>query len=260
MARCRKCRGHLNPDTVVCHLCGTPLAGEIPAERAPTVIGAPRTAETPPATPAPAPSPARQARKAKLVGALAFWVAVALIAAGGPKAVWTLVSQKTPEPTPPAEQVAPEVDRAAEAERRALEAQAAQEAAAEALLRARAKAAEQAEARQDAPGDDDDDSDAALPDDASSREMVSRVIRSRLPAVRACYERQVRVSPSLDGRVVVGWTIDPRGRVRDAEVIDDTTGSDALGQCILRGLRGWVFPRRGGAEIKVTYPFVFKQG
>lgn len=49
------------------------------------------------------------------------------------------------------------------------------------------------------------------------------------------------------------------GGVRDARVTTNTSGDPALQRCLVSRVRTWQFPKpRGGGEVVVTYPFLFK--
>jgi hypothetical protein len=43
-------------------------------------------------------------------------------------------------------------------------------------------------------------------------------------------------------------------------VAQSTTGNEELGRCVASRVHTWVFPRlKGGGNVVVTYPFLFKQ-
>ena len=89
--------------------------------------------------------------------------------------------------------------------------------------------------------------------------VIRRVVLRRVAALRACYERQLRVKPGLAGKLVVKWTIDERGRVKDVEIVEDTLNDEAVASCVTRIVRRMRFPRpAGGQETQITYPFVFR--
>jgi TonB family protein len=78
-----------------------------------------------------------------------------------------------------------------------------------------------------------------------------------MAAVRRCYEVQLQRDPDASGRVAVGFTIGPSGRVTQAEVKGAV--SSELRDCLVGVMKRWVFPvPEGGGEVKVSYPFVFQ--
>lgn len=82
---------------------------------------------------------------------------------------------------------------------------------------------------------------------------VQKVVRKYQGQVKYCYEAQLKSDPSLAGRVEVQFTV-ANGRVASASVFGNTTGSDALGKCIVGKVRRWKFPTEIQGDI--VYPFV----
>lgn len=89
------------------------------------------------------------------------------------------------------------------------------------------------------------------------KEPIRRVIRAHLDQVRACYEAGLARDPSLDGRVVIRFTIDRDGTVGESEVTSTTLTDPAVGECIAEAALGWRF--LAGAVIRVSYPFVLQR-
>ncbi len=86
---------------------------------------------------------------------------------------------------------------------------------------------------------------------------IKAALQKNATQLKYCYEVGLRSNPSLAGRVVMDWTF-AEGRVSNARVSENTTGDDALADCVLGKVRRWNgFPRE--AEGDVTWPFVFKQ-
>lgn len=86
-----------------------------------------------------------------------------------------------------------------------------------------------------------------------------RVLANRDQA-RACYDAGQKRIPSLEGDIVVKWTIDPKGAVRDVEV-DDVRSSikDAPTiACVVDVIRKLKFAESSkGFETHANYPFNF---
>lgn len=91
------------------------------------------------------------------------------------------------------------------------------------------------------------------------KEVISRIIQSNLGQIRYCYERQLSASPDLYGKVLAKFTIGPAGSVV-AQTIGTSSLNNAMVEgCILRRIAGWQFPQpKGGTNVLVTYPFLFK--
>ncbi len=91
------------------------------------------------------------------------------------------------------------------------------------------------------------------------KEVIARVIKSQLGQIRYCYERQLSANPDLYGKILVKFTIGATGSVV-AQSIGTTSLNNAMVEgCILRRIAGWKFPTpKGGTNVLVTYPFLFK--
>ncbi len=87
---------------------------------------------------------------------------------------------------------------------------------------------------------------------ALSPQQIKRVIDKNMPQVTACYERELKGSPGLRGKVVVGFVIGADGRVRPPRIASDSTRSR-----LKRVVHGWRFPKAEG-PADVEYPFLFK--
>lgn len=96
-------------------------------------------------------------------------------------------------------------------------------------------------------------------DGGLDKEAIARVIRSQLGQIRYCYERQLSANPDLYGKIMVKFTIGAAGSVV-AQAIGTTSLNNAMVEgCILRRVAGWQFPTpKGGTNVLVTYPFLFK--
>lgn len=98
------------------------------------------------------------------------------------------------------------------------------------------------------PIDVDDDFDPAA---------LVRRIRGKSRQIARCYEGHLTRHPDLRGRVDAEVTVMPAGNVR-IEITGNTTGSDAVGDCVDRHLRT-IRLTRGPERHPVTlgFPFVF---
>jgi TonB family protein len=75
--------------------------------------------------------------------------------------------------------------------------------------------------------------------------------------VKACYERELKKNPGLEGKLVASFTIAPNGSVRSAKVRQNSTGSLSLGRCVMSRVKSWSFPTAEGST-DVEYPFTFE--
>jgi hypothetical protein len=87
---------------------------------------------------------------------------------------------------------------------------------------------------------------------------VIRIIRRRAVALRACYERQLRMKPTLAGKVTVRWTIGLTGRVSRAAPTGNTLGDGAVTSCIMRVIRRMRFAKPEAGTCLIEWPLVFR--
>jgi hypothetical protein len=88
--------------------------------------------------------------------------------------------------------------------------------------------------------------------------MVAKEVRTRLGAVKACYERGLKRNPNLSGKVVIHWTITQAGTVSGVDIEQDTLGDAEVASCIKSLIARWRFPAPSGGSVEVSFPFVFQ--
>jgi hypothetical protein len=86
---------------------------------------------------------------------------------------------------------------------------------------------------------------------------VRGYIRSRLGGVRHCYEMQLKVSPTLSGKVKVMFNIGATGGVTSCSVGADTMGNSLVSSCVCRRVARWRFPAPDEGSVTVSYTFIF---
>jgi TonB family protein len=88
--------------------------------------------------------------------------------------------------------------------------------------------------------------------------VVSKEVRVRIGAVKACYERALKRKPNLSGKVKMRWTITAAGTVSGVEVEADSMGDAEVAACIKGLIRRWRFLAPSGGSVEVVYPFLFQ--
>lgn len=96
-------------------------------------------------------------------------------------------------------------------------------------------------------------------DGAADPALLAKEVRSRLSALRACYERALKRDPRLAGKLVLRFTVTPAGTVTGAEIDEDTLRDEELRACLLASVRRWRCPAPPG-PVEVSFPFVFQTG
>lgn len=90
-----------------------------------------------------------------------------------------------------------------------------------------------------------------------AREVIVRIVRRHMNALRFCYERGLMKNPDLRGKVVVKLTIDKTGRVPEATATINTIGDPDVGACVVKRFKQMQFPAPENGEVQVLYPLVF---
>ena len=92
-----------------------------------------------------------------------------------------------------------------------------------------------------------------------TKDEVGEVIHRHLSEVRYCYESAMLRTPDLEGKLMISFVIGGPGTVKTSEVKSSTLPDPRLDDCIIRRLNTWKFPNtKGGVDVAVTYPFIFK--
>lgn len=87
-------------------------------------------------------------------------------------------------------------------------------------------------------------------------ELIKKLIKRRLGAIRFCYELALRTSPSLSTRVTVHFTIALDGTVSSATGSSDNA-EPGLVDCVVKEVKRIQFPKPEGGVVRVSYPFSF---
>jgi len=87
--------------------------------------------------------------------------------------------------------------------------------------------------------------------------VVERLVRSHLPQLRACYERELPGYPEMTGTVIVTFLAGPDGRVATTSVLASGV-APAVSACAVQVVQTLQFPT--GQPISVSYPFQFVVG
>jgi outer membrane biosynthesis protein TonB len=101
-------------------------------------------------------------------------------------------------------------------------------------------------------------SEAPAVDGELDPSLVSKEVRTRIGAIKACYERSLKRNPNLSGKIKVRWTITAAGTVSAVEIEEDSMGDPEVVSCIRGLVSRWRFPAPSGGSVDVVYPFVFQ--
>jgi len=87
---------------------------------------------------------------------------------------------------------------------------------------------------------------------------VNKVVKSRLTAIKMCYEKALKKNPTLAGKLSVRFTIGTSGRVTSASVSSDTLGDPEVSSCVIDKVKTFAFSKPEGGSVEYVFPFVFK--
>jgi hypothetical protein len=91
-----------------------------------------------------------------------------------------------------------------------------------------------------------------------SAEQISRVVRARSGAFRACYESAAARDPKLQGGITVSFTVSPAGAVT-ARIANSSLANARVESCVLRMFNRLHFPS-ADKPTSANWPLVFRPG
>lgn len=82
-------------------------------------------------------------------------------------------------------------------------------------------------------------------------------LQARAGSSRGCYERALRNSPTLQGKMTINVRVDPSGTVCSASVSGDSVGSGEVSNCVLNMFRNQrvAAPTGGCADVSIPLNF-----
>lgn len=98
----------------------------------------------------------------------------------------------------------------------------------------------------------------SAPGQGLTPEQISRVVRARAGAFRACYESAAARDPKLAGGITVSFTVSPSGSVA-ARIASSSLGNARVESCVLRMFNRLHFPS-ADKPTNANWPLVFRPG
>jgi TonB family protein len=81
--------------------------------------------------------------------------------------------------------------------------------------------------------------DAMVRGKTRSAQDVLRIVQSHTRALQDCYKQELRYDSGINGKIVVRFTIDVDGNVKNASVITSSLNSPRMEECILNRIKRW---------------------
>ena len=89
--------------------------------------------------------------------------------------------------------------------------------------------------------------------------QIALVVGRNEPQLQRCYRQVAKASGPVQGRIVIGFKLQPEGQATGVTVEDNTTGAERLGQCVAALFVAMPLPAHEAAEaIEYRWPVVFK--
>jgi hypothetical protein len=92
---------------------------------------------------------------------------------------------------------------------------------------------------------------------AGDENQVTATVRKYAGQLQYCYEKVLKVDPTLEGRVEVGWTVGGGVVTATPYIIANTTENAELADCVVKKIRRWEFP--ADVQGDMSWPFLFQQ-
>lgn len=90
-----------------------------------------------------------------------------------------------------------------------------------------------------------------------SSAIIREVIERHRSGLEYIYKKYLKTNPTLQGKVVVSFTISASGRVSNAYLISSTLGNPTMENEIVSAVYGWSFPAITKGDTVIIYPFIF---
>lgn len=93
-----------------------------------------------------------------------------------------------------------------------------------------------------------------------SPNAIREVLLGHVPAIRYCYERELKRNPELKGKISVRITVSADGHVTAVEILSSSINNTRVERCILARIRLWkdfrpIDPTEGSVTFRQVYTF-----
>lgn len=118
--------------------------------------------------------------------------------------------------------------------------------------------ADQADADREKAGKPLVEASAVRVDGPLEEEKVEETVDRKSNTFTYCYEKEVMTDPELSGEAIFTWTISTKGIPTDIEVESSSIDSEAVADCVVRGVERMRFEEPDGEEVEVEYEVRFE--
>ncbi len=91
-------------------------------------------------------------------------------------------------------------------------------------------------------------------------DKVSEIINKHNAAIQYCYQRELKQNPELKGKLVVRFTITPKGSTKNIKILSSTLNNPRVERCVISRIRRWddfgaIDSSKGDATFRQVYTF-----
>jgi hypothetical protein len=86
---------------------------------------------------------------------------------------------------------------------------------------------------------------------------LQAALRGRAGQARRCYERALRLNPSLQGRMTINVTVGSNGQVCSASIGSNSLGDHSVATCVVGSFQGAQLPPPQGGCVNAAVPVNF---
>lgn len=90
-----------------------------------------------------------------------------------------------------------------------------------------------------------------------SSAIIREVIERHKVGLEYIYKKYLKTNPTLQGKIVVSFTISASGRVSNCYLISSTMNNPTMESEVVSVIYGWNFPTISSGDTIIVYPFIF---
>jgi TonB family protein len=98
---------------------------------------------------------------------------------------------------------------------------------------------------------------AAVTNSLRSSAVIAKIVNQRKAGIEYIYKKYLKTNPTMEGKIVVRFTIAASGAVTACSVVSSNMGNPPMEQEVCGRIMTWRFPPIDVGDVTVVYPFVF---
>ncbi|MCX7944590.1 MAG: zinc-ribbon domain-containing protein [Deltaproteobacteria bacterium] len=91
-----------------------------------------------------------------------------------------------------------------------------------------------------------------------TQEQILEVVKANIGRIKVCMAEQAQRDPSVKGKLVIGWEIQPNGKTKNVQIKTPQFKGTYIGTCISSVVTDFNFPKFSGPPIPIEFPFNIK--